>query len=60
MDERERGRVAPDAAYVVARRALLDSLAALEDGAHRAFSIAVAGPAALVVAKTHKIAGRPR
>ena len=68
--------MAPDAVYVVARRALLDALAALgahrdclvdkgtmtiaalEDGDDRAFSIAVAGPAALVVAKTHKIAGR--
>lgn len=29
-----------------------------DDHDHRAFSIAVAGPAALVVAKTHKIAGR--
>lgn len=29
-----------------------------DDDDHRAFSIAVAGPAALVVAKTHKIAGR--
>ena len=34
------------------------TIAALEDGDDRAFSIAVAGPAALVVAKTHKIAGR--
>jgi hypothetical protein len=29
-----------------------------DDLDHRAFSLAVAGPAALVVAKTHKIAGR--
>jgi hypothetical protein len=29
-----------------------------DDHDHRSFSIAVAGPAALVVAKTHKIAGR--
>ncbi len=34
------------------------AIAALEDGDDRAFSIAVAGPAALVMAKTHKIAGR--
>jgi hypothetical protein len=31
---------------------------ALEDGDDRSFPVAVAGPAALVVAKTHKIAGR--
>ena len=34
------------------------SMSALEDGDDRRFSVAVAGPAALVVAKTHKIAGR--
>jgi len=34
------------------------TIGALEDGDDRAFSIAVAGAAALVVAKTHKIAGR--
>ena len=34
------------------------AIGALEDGDDRSFSVAVAGPAALVVAKTHKIAGR--
>jgi hypothetical protein len=60
--------VAVDALYVAARRAagtegcLVDkqalTIASLEGADDRAFSIAVAGPAALVVAKTHKIAGR--
>src|SRR5690606_10302416 len=34
------------------------AIGALEEGDDRTFSVAVAGPAALVVAKTHKTAGR--
>lgn len=34
------------------------AIRALEEGDDRIFSVAVAGPAALVVAKAHKIAGR--